>query len=201
MKIRAKGWLLVGGASLAAAGALFVLRIMAHGVSARDQPTALETVLARAMRHLAIPGGDRAKTNPVAATPAVLDHARAHFADHCALCHANDGSGQTEIGQGLYPKPPDMRLDATQKLLDGELFAIIANGVRLTGMPAWGDGSAQSDKETWELVQFIRRLPSLTPPEIEAMRGLNPKTREEWKREDDERRFLAGQDVEVQHAH
>src|SRR5207247_5909710 len=71
----------------------------------------------------------------------------------CALpissCHANDGSGQTEMGQHLYPRVPDMRLARTQELTDGELFAIIEDGVRFTGMPAWGDKSEQSQLASW----------------------------------------------------
>ena len=71
------------------------------------------------------------------ATPEVIAAGMAHYADHCAACHANDGSAETQIGLGMYPRPPDMRQPATQTLTDGELFYIIENGVRLTGMPAW----------------------------------------------------------------
>ena len=73
-------------------------------------------------------------------TEEAIAEGRAHFADHCASCHANDGSGDTEMGRGLYPRAPDMRLAATQNLEDHELFYIIENGIRLTGMPAWGTG-------------------------------------------------------------
>ena len=94
-------------------------------------------------------------------TPANLARARAHFADHCAICHANNGSGNTDIGRNLYPKAPDMRLPQTQNLTDGELYYTIHNGIRLTGMPAWG--SAEKDEDSWELVLFIHNLPQLTP--------------------------------------
>jgi hypothetical protein len=57
------------------------------------------------------------------------------------MCHANNGSGETEIGRNLYPKAPDMRQTKTQSLSDGELYYIIRNGVPMTGMPAWGDPS------------------------------------------------------------
>src|SRR5690348_5973866 len=95
-------------------GATVVGLLLLHGISARDQPTALEAVVARQLRHLAVPHSARQAQNPIAATPEVLADARAHFADHCALCHANDGSGQTEIGRRLYPKAPDMRQATTQ---------------------------------------------------------------------------------------
>jgi len=66
----------------------------------------------------------------------LIAEAKAHFADHCAICHANNGSGNTEIGRNLYPKAPDMRLPQTLNLTDGELYYTIHNGIRLTGMPA-----------------------------------------------------------------
>ena len=93
------------------------------------------------------------------------------------MCHANDGSGKkTAIGNGLYPKPPDLRAAATQDLTDGELFYIIENGVRFTGMPAFGTGKPDpaGEKQVWQLVYFIRHLPRITPAEIEWMEGLNP---------------------------
>jgi mono/diheme cytochrome c family protein len=191
---RASLWLagLVLALLAAVAGAAFV--VVRHGVSARDEPTRVEIVLARLMRRLAIPERARARTNPVPPTPDALSRARAHFADHCASCHGNDGRGGTALGRGLYPRAPDMTLPRTQGLSDGELYAIIDNGVRLTGMPAWGSPGPEDDAETWELVHFIRRLPSLTPAEIEEMKDLNPKTRRELEEEEQIRRFLSGED-------
>ena len=87
--------------------------VIRHGFSARDAPSALETYVARTTRKLAVPSDARNQKNPFTATPEVLAEARAHFADHCAICHGNDGSGKTEIGQNLYPKAPDMRLSQT----------------------------------------------------------------------------------------
>jgi mono/diheme cytochrome c family protein len=128
---------------------------------------------------LPVPADLRNKKNPLPSSQEVIAAGRAHFADHCAYCHANDGKGQTAIGQAMYPKLPDMTLRDTQSQSDGELFATIENGIRLTGMPAWGDGTADSAAGTWALVHFIRHLPQITPEELEEMKGLNPKTREE----------------------
>jgi len=174
------------------AGSVVLAQALRHGFSARDEPTRVEVVLARAMRHYAVPAGLRGRKNPSALTPALLAEAKAHFADHCASCHGNDGRGQTGIGQRLYPRAPDMTQPATQSQSDGELFATIENGIRLTGMPAWGDGSAKSAQETWALVHFIRHLPQLTPEEAEAMKALNPKTRDEWQAEAEAEAFLQG---------
>jgi len=127
------------------------------------------------------------------ATAEMLGQASHHWADHCATCHANNGSGETEIGRNLYPKVPDMRLPETQSLSDGELYYIIRNGVRMTGMPAWGKAEdGDLDHETWMLVAFIRHLPQLTVEEEKAMEQFNPKSAAEREEEQQEEDFLNG---------
>ena len=168
---------------VAIVGILGVYRISSRGISAKAQPGQLETLVARTLRHLAVPRADRDRTNPVARTPDVIAEGMAHYADHCAGCHANNGSGDTEVGRGLYPKPPDMRLSATQSLTDGELFYIIENGVRLSGMPAWSTGNQEGTHGTWHLVHFIRELPRLTPEQIKQMETMNPRSPDEVREE------------------
>jgi mono/diheme cytochrome c family protein len=164
-----------------------------HGFSARDRPSAIEVFVARRVRKLSAPSGAVTARNPVTLTPDVLADARAHFADHCAICHANDGSGETAIGRNLYPKAPDMRLPDTQSLTDGELFYIIHNGIRLTGMPAWGGDDERADEDSWKLAHFIRHLPHVTADEIREMESLNPKGPAEIEEERAEKEFLSGQ--------
>jgi mono/diheme cytochrome c family protein len=159
--------------------------LLRHGISARKDPSQAEIRVARALRHMAIPKLDREDENPWkdVATPDVMKDAREHFADHCAQCHANDGSGNTEMGKNLYPRAPDMRLPATQNLGDGELYYIIRNGVPLTGMPAWGEPHTDQDDESWQLVLFIRHLSHLTPEETKDMESYNPKGKMEEEEE------------------
>lgn len=176
-------------AGLAVTGGAFLLR---GGISARKEPSGSEARIARTLRSWAIPSEAREATNPIPASPRVLAAGLAHFADHCASCHGNDGSGQTAIGRNLYPRAPDMRASATQGLRDGELFYIIENGVRLTGMPAWG--GAGSAEGSWHLVHFIRHLPRLTAEEKAQMESLNPKSPDEWRALEDEDAFLRGQE-------
>jgi len=166
--------------------------IDSRGVSAKAVPGRVETIVARTLRRLAIPSDARDRKNPVGRSTEVVAEGMAHYADHCAACHANDGSGETEIGLGLYPKAPDMRQSPTQSLTDGELFYILENGVRLTGMPAWSTGHADSEESTWHLVHFVRELPRLTPEEIEDMKGLNPRSPAEIRQQIEEERFLQG---------
>jgi len=142
--------------------------------------------------------------NPTVADAEALAEAREHFADHCAICHANDGSGNTKIGRNLYPKAPDMRQSATQSLTDGELFYIINNGIRLTGMPAWGLERPGDDAASWKLVHFIRRLDQLTAKDLEDMERLNPVSRAELEQRELERAFLEGgsaPNVHSEHSH
>jgi len=166
--------------------------LLRGGISARVDPTAIEAAVAGKLRRMGIPGSFRQLRSPVPSSNEVRAAGRAHFADHCAICHANDGSGRTEIGRNLYPRAPDLRLPETQQLTDGELFYIIENGVRLTGMPAWGDGSEESKRASWHLVTFIRHLPQLTREEKLKMERLNPKSPEEWREMQDDEQFLEG---------
>jgi mono/diheme cytochrome c family protein len=175
-------WILLAAVIAALAYSAVLLR---HGISARKDPSQTEIKVARALRHMAIPKLDREDENPWkdVATPDVMKDAREHFADHCAQCHANDGSGNTEMGKYLYPRVPDMRLPATQNLSDGELYYIIRNGVPLTGMPAWGEPHLDQDDESWQLVLFVRHLSHLTPDEIKDMESYNPKGKMEEEEE------------------
>lgn len=160
--------ILIGVVGAAAAGGgLIYLRV--HGLSARAKPSAVEVWAARHVRDLATPSSVKAAVNPVPPTEFVLAEARDHFADHCATCHGNRGDGKTMIGDGLFPPPPDLRGEATQRLTDGEIMNIIRNGIRFTGMPGFGG----SDADNWKLTHFVRRLPTLSEKERALMNEIN----------------------------
>ena len=187
------GLALVLAVVLGAVGAGMAL-LLRGGISAKVEPTHAEAVIARKLRSLGIPGGYRRLSNPLSISKEVIEAGRAHFADHCAVCHANDGSGQTQMGRNLYPRAPDLRLAQTQQLGDGELFYIIENGVRLTGMPGWGDGTDEGRRASWHLVHFIRHLSRLTPREKLEMEQINPKSPEEWREMQEDQEFLKGKE-------
>jgi len=168
-----------------------LLKTTVSGFSANGQPTALEVWTARKARAMAVPGEVKQRTNPISNGPEVLAEARAHWADHCAACHGNDGSGQSEMGKHLYPPAPDMRKQDTQQMTDGELFYIIQNGIRLSGMPAWGS-EHNGQEDSWKLIHFIRHLPNISPSELQEMEKLNPKSPHELQEEQEERQFLNG---------
>lgn len=199
-------WFMAGAIALALAvgiGGFIFLRTGASGFSARSEPSRIETFAAEQARRMAMPAGAKHQSNPVPMSKDVLDDAMAHWADHCAVCHSNDGSGQVEMGRGMYPHAPDMRQKQTQDLTDGELFYIIENGIRLSGMPGWS-GSAHGEEDSWKLVHFIRHLPNLTAAEVERMEKLNPKSPAEIEEERQEQEFLNRQkptETPVAHKH
>lgn len=182
-------YFLVGALVIVVAMGAAAWLMLRRGFSARDEPSVMEAVMARTMRSLAVPTRARKMPNPVAASPENIREGMEHFADHCATCHANNGNGDTMYGRGLYPKPPDMR-KRTQAMTDGEIYYTIQNGIRLTGMPAFGNNPRDDDESTWKLVLFIRHLPALTAEEEAEMQRLNPRSPMEMESDND---FLSGE--------
>jgi len=157
--------LLLACLALVILGAIYLAVLIRRGFSAREEPSAIEKLVARTVRELSIPASARRQTNPWKPTSENLQEARDHFLAHCAVCHGTDGSGATQEGRNLYPKPPDLRAPQTQNLSDGEIHYIIQNGVRLTDMPSWGSPHDEADNDGWKLVMFIRGLRPLSAPE------------------------------------
>jgi mono/diheme cytochrome c family protein len=170
-------------------------QLFTTGFSAKTEPNPLEIFIARQIRHLAIPVEQRNAQNPIPLNPEVMKESLAHFADHCALCHANNGSGQTPIGKNANPRARDLRLPDIQSMSDGEIFWVIHNGIRFTAMPAWGEGDPAEDKDSWKLVHFIRHLPQLTPEELDRMKAFNPKTKQDLEEDAAYGKFPQGNDA------
>ena len=136
-----------------------------QGLSARAEPSRLEERVARIARGIATPAEARAMENPYPTAPESISAVKEHYVEHCAVCHALNGSGETVFGENMYPRVPDLRDSETQNLTDGELHYIIS--VRFTGMPAFG--AEESSEEIWELVPFLRHLPHLSEEELEEL--------------------------------
>lgn len=156
-------------ALLAVGGAIVGFLFTRNGLSARTPPPAIEKAVAQRIRWLSIPSNASRQTNPYARDAEAWVEGGRQFQDHCAVCHDENGSGKSEIGRNTYPKAPDMRLEDTQRLSDGGLYFVIANGVRYTAMPAWA--GEHTPAEIWKMVAFIRKLPALTPEELEKVTG------------------------------
>ena len=174
---------------------VIVVFVRGSGITASREPWPLEERMAKAGWRFLIPGDIRNATNPVPATPEIIAAGLEHFADHCAVCHGNNGSGDTTIGRRIFPRAPDMRAARTQNLTDGELFYAIERGIPWTAMPAWETGTSEGAEESWKLVRFIRHLPALTPEELTAMEKLNPKSAAEQARDREIEEFLKGSDA------
>ena len=199
-------WLAAGAIfSVAVAGlcGLIFVKSFAHGFSSRSEPSFLETIAAQQARSMAMPVAARSRPNPVAKSKEVLDEGMAHWADHFSICHGNNGNAELSMGQQMYPHSPDMRKPRTQNLTDGELFYIIENGIRLSGMPAFGSPGGD-EVASWKLVHFIRHLPDVSPAEVTEMEKLNPKGPEDEAQEKEAEQFLNGkslQEAPKQHKH
>ena len=144
---------------LLALGAWFALTQVS--LSALSGPGRAETYLAtRAKRFLV---GRSAREGVPPAPPndaASVAAGRMLFGGRCASCHGYDGRTPTDIGRAMYPRTLDLGSPEVQAWSDAELFWIIKNGIRLSGMP--GFGKIHSDEETWHLVHYLRTLG--TPP-------------------------------------
>jgi mono/diheme cytochrome c family protein len=127
-----------------------------QGCTAGKQPSQEETSLANAAKDVTIPLEAGKMKNPLPETAEVVSQGQEVFLGSCAQCHGADARGDTDIGRNMNPPAMDLTSAHVQHWSDAELFWIIQNGVRLTGMPAWK--SSISDNDTWKLAHFIHSL-------------------------------------------
>lgn len=129
---------------------------------AANPPGAVEEALAHNVLGRWIHRGAQPKTNPLAPTAENLSSAKSEFEEHCVPCHALDGSARNQFEADFYP--PVMKLTGdVQKLSDGDIYFIVAHGIRYTAMPAFG--KTHSPADIWRLVLWVRHLGNLTPAE------------------------------------
>jgi len=140
---------------------LFLAMLMGSTLSctARKSPSTAERVLANMAKDVVIPIEAERRTNPVLVNEKMMKEGRQTYLQSCALCHSTDGHGNTNLGRSMNPPAMDLTSPHVQHWNDAELFWIIQNGVRLTGMPSWK--STLSEADTWKLVSFIHNLPRL----------------------------------------
>jgi mono/diheme cytochrome c family protein len=127
--------------------------------TANQQPSKIETTLANAAKDVVIPLEARDLKNPLPSNDQVLGQGEQAYMAACGMCHGNDGHARTDLGRGMYPPAMDLTSPHVQHWTDAELFWIIQNGVRMTGMPSWK--STISETDTWKLVHYIQNLPRL----------------------------------------
>lgn len=157
------------GFLLVALGAAAVLWTGSFNVAASSAPGKLEESLARMAIDRAVARRAPKTANPVASAPDALRVGLSHFRENCVGCHGASGVDAAEYGQGLNPPAPDLSLPRVQRRTDGELFWIVSNGLRMTGMPAFSP--THKEEELWKIVAFVRHLPEITSDEEKALRA------------------------------
>ncbi|MGH9394142.1 MAG: c-type cytochrome [Terriglobales bacterium] len=144
--------------------------LAAAACSAHSKPSAIETKLANAAKDVVIPLEAERAANPTPNTDLTLAQGRQVFIAHCAMCHSTDGKSQNQLGLAMYPPAMDLTSPHVQNWKDQELYWIIQNGIRLTGMPSW-QGIVSPDV-TWKLARYIHALPQLTPLKLAQLDAL-----------------------------
>ncbi len=137
-----------------------MLGALTQGCAAGRQSSPGETSLANAAKDVTIPLAAGKMKNKLPETDEVVSQGQEVFLGSCAQCHGADARGDTNIGRNMNPPAMDLTSAHVQHWSDAELFWIIQNGVRLTGMPSWK--SSISDNDTWKLTSFIHRLPAIS---------------------------------------
>jgi len=97
--------------------------------------------------------------------PAMVAEGAEHYAAMCTGCHLAPGITESEIRPGLYPEPPNLAVDGIDD--PKEAFWIIKHGIKMSGMPAWG--RTQDDGAIWNIVAFVRKMPSMNPAAYQAL--------------------------------
>jgi len=108
-------------------------------------------------------------TNPFAGDRNAFEEGLVEFRESCVTCHGAGRIAPSEFAAGLNPGAPSLDSKEIQAMSDGELFWVVSNGIRATGMPAFA--GAKDEKDIWKLVAFVRRLPRLTEEEIRRLRS------------------------------
>ncbi len=140
-----------------------VIATGAYDMSATRPPGFIERFVGGLLAERSVDRRAPKGKNPLPLTPEVLRAGLAHYRDDCVICHGAPRVQPGDAGKGLNPPAPDLASADAQEASDGELYQVIAHGIRMTGMPGWLP--THSEKEIWELVAFVRHLPSLSPEE------------------------------------
>lgn len=139
-----------------------------HGLGSRSQPSNLEADVAMKAYDSSVPAKYEKMKNPLSAKGLDLIEAGGHYQEHCAVCHGDSGDGVPKFHGLMYPRPTDLRSEDTQEMSDGELYWVVKNGIRWSGMPAFGK-PGDDDEHAWKMVAYVRHLPKLTPAEQEQV--------------------------------
>ena len=119
------------------------------------------------VREQSISAHSRGTIVPSLNNPKLVETGFKNYHEMCRLCHGAPGYSRTEIAKGLYPGPPDLTKRDEERLSDAKVYWVIKNGIKMTGMPAFGP--THSEDELLGIVAFLKRLPNLKPEEYRSM--------------------------------
>ena len=162
-----KRWILVVLIALALAVVVVIVGFTQIRLDALQEPGHVETFLATQVKHLLVRRSSREGIPPAPTNlQASIEEGDKLYAIDCSMCHGPDGHTPTDSGRWMYPRASDLPSPAVQRYSDRELFWIVKNGIRLSGMPAFG--RVESDEHIWNLVHYLRTLPRSARPESGA---------------------------------
>jgi mono/diheme cytochrome c family protein len=148
--------LIISAITVVAAAAVILLGFQ-FNLSALPEPGHLETTLAAKAKRVLVAHASRHGIPPEpAAALHDLEEGDKLFGGECAMCHGRDGRSLTDNGRWMYPRAADLGSSAVQEYSNTELFWIIKNGIRLSGMPAFG--RVETDEHIWQLTHYVRSL-------------------------------------------
>ena len=142
---------------------LLVAQFGGFGMSAIEGPRGLEALIGPWLYDRWVSTHAADKKDPLLGDEAAVTAGFKHYAASCVLCHGAPSVKPAEFSQGLEPAAPDLWKQDTQEMTDGQLFLVVHDGVRMTGMPAFGP--THNERQIWQIVTFLRHLPGLTPRE------------------------------------
>src|SRR6516164_9630758 len=154
--------ILVVPIALALAVVLVIVGLAQTRLDALQEPGQIETFLATLVKHLLVRRSSREGIPPAPTNlQASIEEGDKLYATDCSMCHGPDGHTPTDFGRWMYPRASDLTSPEVQQYSDHELFWIVKNGIRLSGMPAFG--RVESDEHIWNLVHYLRTLPRSAP--------------------------------------
>ena len=143
---------------LVLAAVLIAIALTQFNLSAQQEPGPVETAISNRAKRFFI---RRASRHGIPSRPvdlkASIENGATYYGLECSICHADDGRAQREPGRWEYPRAADLTSKRVQSYSDEELFWIIQNGIRNTGMPSFG--KVEPPDHIWDLVNYLRTLP------------------------------------------
>jgi mono/diheme cytochrome c family protein len=149
-----------------------------YNVSAANKPSGLENWLLGTTMDNSVASHSNDIEVPNLKSPEMIKKGFSHYNEMCVGCHGAPGKEQTELSKGLNPPAPDLS-ESAQDMTPQALFWVTKNGIKMTGMPAWG--LTHSDDKIWSMVAFIEKLPGMTGPEYDSLEAHIKPMEEEHK--------------------